>query len=85
MQALTGFHASRARRRRLGEDDRAGAAVAFGAAFLGAGEPPVLAQVLEQRGLRRDAVDGHGLAVEQEAQGSVRGCRRMTLPRAIER
>ena len=42
------------RRRRLGQDDRAGAAVAFGAAFLGAGELPVLAQPLEQRGLRRD-------------------------------
>ena len=68
MQALIGFHAS-ALAGALGEHDRARAAIAFGAAFLRAGEPPFVAQELEQRRLRRQAGDVDAFAVQQEADG----------------
>ena len=46
-------------------DHRAGAAIAFGTAFLGAGKPPHFAQVFEQRRLRRQAGHGNFVAVER--------------------
>ena len=66
MHALIGCHAS-VPCAKLGDDHRAGAAVAFGATFLGAGQAAMLAQELEQGGLRRDAGDRERRAVEQEA------------------
>jgi hypothetical protein len=51
----------------LGDDHRARATIALGATLLGAGQPALLAQVLEQRGLRRDALCVDRRAVEQEA------------------
>ena len=69
MQALTGCQRESAVRGRLGDDHRAGAAVALGAAFLGAGEPAALAQELEQRRLRRGVGDADVVAVEQETDG----------------
>ena len=46
---------------------RAGAAVALGAAFLGAGRALGQAQIVEQRQRRRKAVSRHHLAAPQEA------------------
>ena len=57
----------------LGEDDRARAAIAFGAAFLRSGEAPLVAQEFEQRRLRRQAGDVDALAVQQEADGLAHG------------
>ncbi len=52
---------------RLGDDDRARAAVALGAAFLRAGELPRLAQPGKKRRLGRRAGDVDALAVQHEA------------------
>ena len=55
------FERERALRVELADDHRAGAAVAFSAAFLGAGAMPVFAQMLEHGarcGDARDLVDG---------------------------
>ena len=53
-------------RRELADDDRAGAAVAFVAAFLGAGAARVLAQPVEDGARRRRGVDlDDGAAVEE--------------------
>ena len=72
MQALTcaaaGRHARAASpRRQLADHDRAGAAVAFGAAFLGAGAARVLAQPLEHGARRRGVVDLDDRAAVEEA------------------
>ena len=48
---------------------RAGAAIALGAAFLGAGAAQVFAQHLEKRAFGRHIVQCHGLAAAYELQG----------------
>ena len=65
MHALIGFQASASPRAR--PDDSARAAIAFGTAFLRAGQPPFVAQELQQRRLRRKAGDVDAFAVQQEA------------------
>ena len=67
------------RRRQLADHDGAGAAVAFVAAFLGAGAVRVLAQPVEHGARRGDAVDlDDGAAVEEadRLRSSSRCCRR---------
>src|SRR5688572_25344840 len=48
------------------QHDGAGATIALGAAFLGAAEPAMLAQPVEQRRHRRQAVKLHRLVVEDK-------------------
>ena len=48
------------------QHDGAGAAIALGAAFLGAPEPAMLAQPVEQRRHRRQAVELHRLVVQDK-------------------
>jgi hypothetical protein len=48
------------------QHDGAGATIALGAAFLGAPEPAMLAQPVEQRRHRRQAVELHRLVVEDK-------------------
>ena len=54
----------------LSEHDGAGAAVAFAAAFLGAGAVQVFTQHVQQGTVGRNAVEGHGLAATDKAQGA---------------
>jgi xanthine dehydrogenase small subunit len=73
----------------LAEHDRARAAIALGAALLGAGAAAVLAQVFEDRARGVDVRDLGDLAVEDEADGAARrlvGARRChASPPAIRR
>src|SRR5688500_5521764 len=48
------------------QHDGAGAAIALGAALLGAPEPAMLTQPVEQRGHRRQAVELHRLVVQDK-------------------
>src|SRR5205085_1648054 len=54
----------------VADDDRAGAAVALGAAFLRAGAAAVLAQPLEHRARRRRVGDLDPLVAVEEADGA---------------
>ena len=67
MQALTAAVAQPAAVE-LADHHGAGAAVALGAAFLGAGQAPVEAQPVEHRQGRIAAIDLDQLVAEQEAQ-----------------
>src|SRR6185436_2200263 len=58
--------------RELADDDRAGTAVAFVAAFLGAGAARVLAQPVEDGARRRGAVDLDDRAAVEEADRTAR-------------
>ncbi|MNR19200.1 hypothetical protein D3C85_1359760 [compost metagenome] len=60
--------AARGRGHGLANDHGAGAAVAFGAAFLGAGAAQVLAQDFEKRALGGHIAQCHGLAAANELQ-----------------
>ena len=51
----------------LGNDDRAGATIAFRTAFRRPGQPALDAQDLQQRRLRREAGDVDAFSVQQEA------------------
>jgi hypothetical protein len=54
----------------LAQHHGAGAAVAFAAAFLGAGAVQVFAQHFQQRAVGRDVVQGDRLAPAQELDGA---------------
>ncbi len=70
------------------EDHRAGAAIAFGAAFLRSLGPRLLAQPIEQRRARREAIQRDGFAAKAEGQfraGSDPGCARRHCAPLLDR
>ncbi len=55
------------------DQNRAGAAIAFRAAFLGSGQPPLEPKPVKQRQVRGKTGEFHGLLVENESNGCAVG------------